>query len=45
MIRPLLDTLWVAVYELGEAVRTRLFQLVILAYLGGIGFSVWLFTD
>lgn len=45
VIRPLLDTLWVAVYELGEAVRTRLFQLVILAYLGGIGFSVWLFTE
>ncbi len=45
MIRSLLDTWWVAVYELGEAVRTRLFQLVILAYLGGIGFSVWLFTE
>lgn len=36
--------MWVAVYELGEAVRTRLFQLVILAYLGGIGFSVWLYA-
>ncbi len=44
MMRGLLDTCWVAAYELGEAVRTRLFQLVILAYLGGIGFSVWLFT-
>ena len=44
MMRAVLDTLWVATYELGEAVRTRLFQLVILAYLGGIGFSVWLFT-
>lgn len=45
LVRPLLDTFWVAAYELGEAVRTRLFQLVILAYLGGIGFSVWLFTE
>ncbi len=45
MMRPLADTYWVAMYELGEAVRTRLFQLVILAYLGGIGFAVWLFTE
>lgn len=36
------DGAWVAVYELGEAVRTRLFQLAILAYLGGIGFASWL---
>ena len=44
-MRPLRDIFWVAIYELGEAVRTRLFQLAILAYLGGIGFSVWLFTE
>ena len=33
------DVWWVAVYELGEAVRTRLFQLVLLAYAGGIAAS------
>lgn len=38
------DVGWVAIYELGEAMRTRLFQLAILAYLGGIGFAVWLLT-
>lgn len=38
------DVWWVAVYELGEAVRTRLFQLVLLAYAGGIAFSTWLFV-
>ncbi len=35
------DVWWVAIYELGEAVRTRLFQLVLLAYAGGIGASTW----
>ena len=35
------DVWWVAVYELGEAVRTRLFQLVLLAYCGGIAGSTW----
>lgn len=29
---------WVALYEAGEAARTRLLQLGILAYLGGLGF-------
>lgn len=44
MIRGLNDTLLVARYELAEALRTRLFQLVVLAYLAGIALSVWLFT-
>lgn len=35
------DIGWVAVYELGEAVRTRLFQLVLLTYAAGIGASTW----
>ena len=38
-MRFLADVRWVAVYELGEAVRTRLFQLVLLAYAGGIAAS------
>ena len=36
------DVVWVAVYELGEATRTRLFQLVLLAYAGGIGAATWI---
>lgn len=39
------EVFWVAVYELGEAVRTRLFQLVLLAYGGGIGGSVWVLSQ
>ena len=39
------DVAWVGVYELGEAVRTRLFQLVLLAYAGGIGVSSWLLVE
>lgn len=42
MRRFLADVGWVAVYELGEAVRTRLFQLVLLTYAGGIGASTWI---
>lgn len=42
MIQGLVDTGWVAVYELGEAVRTRLFQLVLVAYLGGVGLTNWI---
>jgi ABC-type transport system involved in multi-copper enzyme maturation permease subunit len=38
------DVWWVAVYELGEAVRTRLFQLVLLLYVGGIAGSTWFFV-
>ncbi|MFZ5479845.1 MAG: ABC transporter permease subunit [Myxococcota bacterium] len=45
MSRFLLDVVWVAVYELGEAVRTRLFQLVLLAYAGGVAVATWLFTE
>src|SRR5436190_18668269 len=44
-MRFVLDVTWVAIYELGEAVRTRLFQLVLLAYAGGIGFSSWLLVE
>lgn len=36
------DVTWVAIYELGEASRTRLFQLVLLAYAGGIGAATWI---
>lgn len=36
------DITWVAIYELGEATRTRLFQLVLLAYAGGIGAATWI---
>lgn len=39
------DVWWVAAYELGEALRTRLFQLVILAYLGGLGFANWVLVE
>lgn len=39
----LADTARVAAYELGEAARTRLFQLAILAYLSGVGFANWVF--
>jgi ABC-type transport system involved in multi-copper enzyme maturation permease subunit len=35
------DIFWVAAYELGEAARTRIFQLVILAYAAGIGAACW----
>lgn len=42
MIRSLTDTALVARYELAEALRTRLFQLVVLAYLCGVALSVWL---
>lgn len=42
---PLRDILLVARYELGGATRTRLFQLVVAAYLLGLGFSVWVFTE
>lgn len=38
-----LDVLLVAAYELGEAVRTRLLQLVLLGYCGGIGMANLLF--
>ncbi|MFN7144989.1 MAG: hypothetical protein ACK4YP_14525, partial [Myxococcota bacterium] len=41
MKRFVADIGWVAVYELGEAVRTRLFQLVLLAYVGGVAAWVW----
>lgn len=35
--------LWlVCRYELGEALRTRLFQVVMVAYLGGIGLGNWI---
>lgn len=34
-----------AVYELGEAVRTRLFQLVLLAYAGGIAAATWILVQ
>ncbi len=34
-----------AVYELGEAVRTRLFQLVLVAYAGGIAASTWVLVE
>lgn len=43
-MRFLRDLAIVAAYEVGEAVRTRLLQLVILAYAGGIGFATWLFV-
>jgi hypothetical protein len=36
------DVWWVAVYEVGEAVRTRLLQLVLLGYAAGIGGACWL---
>lgn len=35
----------VARYELGEALRTRLFHLALLAYAGGIGFAVWVLVE
>ena len=31
-------------YELGEAARTRLLQIVVAGYLGGIGFGCWVLT-
>lgn len=37
------DTWHVAAYELGEATRTRLLQLILLAYLGAIGFGDYIF--
>ncbi len=43
-VRWLSDVGWVAVYEVGEAVRTRLLQLILLAYAGAIGGACWLFT-
>lgn len=33
---------WVARYEVGEGLRTRLFQLALLGYLGGIGVANWI---
>ncbi len=44
MARFLADVGWVGVYEVGEAVRTRLFQVVLLAYAGGIAASIWILT-
>lgn len=41
MRRFLADVYFVARYELGEAARTRLFQLVMLGYSGGIVASTW----
>jgi len=38
------DVWWVAVYELGEAARTRLFQLVLLLYVGGMVGATWFFV-
>lgn len=35
------DVWFVAAYELGEAMRTRLFQLGVLAYLGALGLGNW----
>lgn len=43
-MRFLADVGLVALYELGESVRTRLLQLVLLAYCGGIAFAAWLFV-
>lgn len=43
MTRALLDVLYVAAYELGEAMRTRLLQLVLLGYCGGVAMSNMLF--
>lgn len=45
MSRFVADVWWVAVYELGEAVRTRLFQLVLLGYAGGIGAATWILVQ
>lgn len=45
MIRFLADVAHVARYELGEAVRTRLLQLVLLGYCGGIAFADWMFVE
>ncbi|MES2639813.1 MAG: hypothetical protein V4850_10030 [Myxococcota bacterium] len=45
MSRFLADVWWVAVYELGEAVRTRLFQLVLLGYAGGIAAATWILVQ
>jgi hypothetical protein len=39
------DVYWVAIYELGEATRTRLLQLVLLAYAGGIGVATWILVQ
>jgi ABC-type transport system involved in multi-copper enzyme maturation permease subunit len=39
------DVWWVAYYELGEAVRTRLFQLVLVAYTGGIAAATWVLVQ
>ncbi len=36
-LRLLRDTGWVAVYEVSEALRTRLFQIAVVVYVGGIG--------
>jgi ABC-type transport system involved in multi-copper enzyme maturation permease subunit len=38
------ETLWVGWYETVESVRTRLFQIVILAYIGAVGASNALFV-
>lgn len=45
MTRFWVDTWWVAVYELGEAVRTRLFQLVIVGWLGALGLANWILVE
>lgn len=37
MIKALQEIFWVARYEVGEAMRTRLFQMGLLAWLGGLG--------
>lgn len=42
MVRAVTDVLLVARYELGEGLRTRLFQVAVLAYLGGVGAANWL---
>ncbi len=42
MRRFLLDVYWVAGYEVQEALRTRLFQILLLAWCGMTGFSNWL---
>jgi ABC-type transport system involved in multi-copper enzyme maturation permease subunit len=45
MTRFWLDAWWVAVYELGEAVRTRLFQLVLVGWLGVLGVANWILVE
>ncbi len=39
------DVWAVARYEVGEAARTRLLQVVVAAYLGGIGFAAWILVQ